>query len=156
MAERGFRSTHYEASGAAYPAIYPGESNLGAAYSGTLAILSRCCLAALAGQFLFLLLGDAIYADDTCPSANGNNVPGAETTATSLDGFRARYRYHLDDPPYHTFLTRTPVFAVWDDHELVNDTWRTGALEHGEDRAQIATAQVGHDPSGARRRPIMA
>jgi alkaline phosphatase D len=69
----------------------------------------------------FLLLGDAIYADDTCPSANGNNVPGAETTATSLDGFRARYRYHLDDPPYHTFLTRTPVFAVWDDHEITND-----------------------------------
>jgi alkaline phosphatase D len=73
------------------------------------------------GPDFFLLLGDAIYADGVCPSADGRNVPGAESLATNLDGFRARYRHHLEDPPYRAFLATTPVFPVWDDHEITND-----------------------------------
>jgi alkaline phosphatase D len=66
-----------------------------------------------------LLIGDTIYADTECPCPP--NVSGAESPAADLPGFHARYRYHLEDPHYASFLARTPVYVTWDDHEIAND-----------------------------------
>jgi len=71
---------------------------------------------------LFLLLGDSIYADGVCPSPP--NEPGSEFNAAflkTLEAYRAKHRYNRADPPFLALLARTPVVAVWDDHEVMND-----------------------------------
>jgi alkaline phosphatase D len=67
----------------------------------------------------FVLLGDSVYVDSACPAPR--NVPGAEGPYTDLEGFRTRYRYHLEDPHYAALLSHTPVYVTWDDHEILND-----------------------------------
>jgi alkaline phosphatase D len=69
----------------------------------------------------FLLIGDSIYADTGCPSDEGQNVPGAEEPARDLDGYRGRYRYHLEDAFYAALLAQTPTIVTWDDHEIVDN-----------------------------------
>lgn len=67
----------------------------------------------------FLITGDSVYVDSACMAPQ--NVAGAEGPYSDLDGFRTRYRYHLADPPYATFLAQTPVYVTWDDHEIRDD-----------------------------------
>jgi alkaline phosphatase D len=67
----------------------------------------------------FLFVGDTIYADAPCNKPD--TVPGADFRATSLAEYRARHRYNREDPAFQDFLRRTPVFAIWDDHEVRND-----------------------------------
>ena len=66
----------------------------------------------------FVMVGDGVYVDSACPADEGQNVPGAEEVATDLDGFYGRYKYHLEDPAYASFLANTPIFPTWDDHEI--------------------------------------
>jgi alkaline phosphatase D len=40
---------------------------------------------------------------------------------SKLEGFRGRYKYHLEDPAYSEFLRNCPTYTNWDDHEIVND-----------------------------------
>lgn len=68
---------------------------------------------------LFLFLGDTTYADQRCPVPR--NVPGADFRATDLGGFRAKHRYNRADPGLQAFFRATPVYAIWDDHEVRND-----------------------------------
>jgi alkaline phosphatase D len=56
----------------------------------------------------FLYLGDTIYAD-----INGR--------ARSLEEFWAKYRRNRDDAATQSCFCETSVYAVWDDHEVVND-----------------------------------
>ena len=67
----------------------------------------------------FILLGDSVYVDSACPAPP--NVPGAEGPYSDLEGFRTRYRYHLLDSYYAQFLANTPVYGVWDDHEILDN-----------------------------------
>ncbi len=67
----------------------------------------------------FLFVGDTIYADHRC---HGPEVePGADFVASTLAGFRAKYRYHRADPALGKLLSQTSVSAIWDDHEVRND-----------------------------------
>jgi phosphodiesterase/alkaline phosphatase D-like protein len=63
---------------------------------------------------LFLLLGDTIYAD----------IP-RNRFAPSLAFYRAKHRENRDDGALQRLLARTPVVAIWDDHEVENDFNRT-------------------------------
>ena len=66
----------------------------------------------------FLFVGDTVYADVPCkPDA----APGAAFRATTLAEYRARHRHNREDAAFQTFLRRTPVYAIWDDHEVKND-----------------------------------
>ncbi|MEX2146469.1 MAG: alkaline phosphatase D family protein [Candidatus Rokuibacteriota bacterium] len=66
----------------------------------------------------FVFAGDTVYADVACkPDA----VPHADARATTLPQYHARHRYNREDAAYQRFLARTPVFAIWDDHEVRND-----------------------------------
>ncbi|MFO0709389.1 MAG: alkaline phosphatase D family protein [Sandaracinus sp.] len=69
-----------------------------------------------------VLLGDMIYADDTCTAegALGNaQIPIEAPPLPSLEAYRAHWRYAEDDPGYRAM--RWGAYAVWDDHEIVND-----------------------------------
>jgi alkaline phosphatase D len=80
----------------------------------------------------FILTGDSIYSDTGCPA--DQNVPGAETPAEDLQGYYARYRYHLEDPHYSDFLAHTPIYVTWDDHEI-DDNF--GGPELSEENPQV-------------------
>ena len=67
----------------------------------------------------FLITGDSVYVDSACTVPE--NVAGAEGPFSDLAGYRTRYRYHLADPSYATFLAQTPVYVTWDDHEVRDD-----------------------------------
>ncbi len=67
----------------------------------------------------FLLLGDTVYVDNLCPSPP--NEPGADFLATTLAEYRARHRYQRGAEALRRFLETTPVYAIWDDHEVRNN-----------------------------------
>lgn len=67
----------------------------------------------------FLFLGDTIYSDDICPSPP--NEPGADFKATTLQTYRVRHRYQRGAEALRQFLETTPVYVVWDDHEVRNN-----------------------------------
>jgi alkaline phosphatase D len=60
-----------------------------------------------------------MYSDSLCPSPP--NKPGADFLATTLDEYRARHRYQRGAAAMRRFLETTPVYAIWDDHEVRND-----------------------------------
>jgi alkaline phosphatase D len=67
----------------------------------------------------FLFLGDTIYGDHPC--ASPPNEPGADFKATTLDAYRLRHRYQRGADALRRFLMETPVYVVWDDHEVRNN-----------------------------------
>ena len=72
----------------------------------------------------FVGLGDMIYADNTCDPVGryGNaQIPGDFDRAATLPAFWAHWKYNRDDGAYRTLLSRLPYYAIWDDHEVVND-----------------------------------
>ncbi len=73
---------------------------------------------------LFVGGGDMIYADDLCDAVGryGNpQIPASFGKATDLDGFRAHWRYSRADPGLRRLLASTAYYAIWDDHEVLND-----------------------------------
>ncbi len=72
----------------------------------------------------FVGLGDMIYADGVCEPVGryGNaQVPGTFTQAADLPNFWAHWKYVREDHKLQTLLSKVPYYAVWDDHEVVND-----------------------------------
>lgn len=66
-----------------------------------------------------ILLGDLIYGDDKCPSPP--NAAGSEVTASTLNHYRAKHRYQHGSSALQRFLASVPVWAVWDDHDVINN-----------------------------------
>jgi len=89
---------------------------------------------ALAPHF-FIANGDMIYADGTCPaerSPDWKNVPGdfpgigdptVDWTRVEelYEVFWKHWRYNRADPHHEAFLRDVPIYAQWDDHEVIND-----------------------------------
>lgn len=72
----------------------------------------------------FIGLGDMIYADGVCHPVGlyGNaQVPGAFLQAANKADYWAHWKYNREDDGYRTLLGRLPYYAIWDDHEVVND-----------------------------------
>ena len=67
----------------------------------------------------FIFGGDTIYADSPCTSPP--NAPGADFKAATQSEFWAKHRYQREDRPLRELLAVTPVYAIWDDHEVKND-----------------------------------
>jgi len=67
----------------------------------------------------FLFLGDTMYSDSLCPSPP--NEAGADFLATTLAEYRARHRYQRGAEALQRFLETTPVYVIWDDHEVRNN-----------------------------------
>ena len=82
-----------------------------------------------------LHLGDYIYeyAAGGYASQNAatlNRVSQPATEIITLTDYRRRYQQYRTDPDLQAVHARIPFIAVWDDHELANDTWRDGAENH--------------------------
>lgn len=91
--------------------------------------------AAKAGPQFAVHLGDFIYeygADgyaSTDAKALGRTVEPANECLTLTD-YRKRYAQYRSDPDSKVFYATLPLIAVWDDHEVANDTYKDGAENH--------------------------
>lgn len=82
----------------------------------------------------FIHSGDSIYADgpiqESVTLADGSIwrnlvTPAKAKVAETLDDFRGNYQYNLLDENLRRFNAEVPVYAQWDDHEVVNN-WYPG------------------------------
>jgi alkaline phosphatase D len=116
--------------------------------------------------------GDAIYADGTCPPVTDladhpRNALSADpevaahqltpatdprwtTEAEVLAGFRAKWKYNLEDAALRAFRAHTPHYHQWDDHEVIND-WFPGEERVGAMRATGDPRPIGALVAPARR-----
>ncbi len=72
----------------------------------------------------FIGLGDMIYADGVCEELGryGNlQVPGNFIQAADMENYWAHWKYNREDEGYRKLLANMPYYALWDDHEVVND-----------------------------------
>ncbi len=81
-------------------------------------------------------LGDFIYEYGLGGYATGmaeklGRVPEPANELLTLDDYRRRHAQYKADPDSRAMLAAHPLIAVWDDHEIANDAWRTGAENHG-------------------------
>lgn len=86
---------------------------------------------------LALHLGDYIYEygrdgyGGTTGTRLGREVEPAHEILT-LDDYRRRYAQYRGDRDLQLIHARLPMIAVWDDHEIANNTWHSGAQNHTE------------------------
>lgn len=80
----------------------------------------------------FLYLGDTIYADANTPAGQ---ISSATDPDDAMEIFNAKYREMrnpdsevADRTNLQTMLEATAVYAIWDDHEVVNNFDRTNPL----------------------------
>lgn len=72
----------------------------------------------------FIGLGDMIYADGACDARGryfNQQVPRGNSAATKRAEFWEHWRYNREDSGFQQLLSRSGYYAVWDDHEVVND-----------------------------------
>ena len=86
----------------------------------------------------FLHSGDLIYADNpilaeaVLPDGRvWRNVTNERVArvAESLDDFRARFAYNLEDEHVRALAAEVPILAQWDDHETHNNWWPDQILD---------------------------
>lgn len=84
-----------------------------------------------------LHLGDYIYEYDNrgwaaeYPERLGRMVPADnDVQLLTLEDYRARYALYRKDSDSKAAHASLPLIAVWDDHEVADDAWRDGALNH--------------------------
>nr|WP_315172804.1 alkaline phosphatase D family protein [uncultured Flavobacterium sp.] len=81
-------------------------------------------------------LGDYIYeygageygTNQYTASLGRTHVPANEIV--TLEEYRARYKQYRRDPKLKLAHQKKPFIAVWDDHEITNDTYKDGAENH--------------------------
>jgi alkaline phosphatase D len=91
-----------------------------------------------AGVQFALHLGDYIYeygrggyASENAAALGREVLPANELL--SLADYRQRYAQYRSDADLQALHAALPMIAVWDDHEIANDTWREGADNHQPD-----------------------
>jgi len=80
-----------------------------------------------------LHLGDYIYEHGNAVYGDGTDIgriPRPDRELITLADYRTRYGQYRSDPDLQAMHQQHPVIAVWDDHELANDTWKDGAENH--------------------------
>ena len=82
-----------------------------------------------------LMLGDYIYetglsnAEQAAAGLIGRRADPQDELRTLAD-YRRRYALYHTDSDLRGVRGTMPIIAVWDDHEIANDTWRDGAGGH--------------------------
>lgn len=79
------------------------------------------------GDYLYEYGRDG-YASEDAPALGREVDPAGEILA--LDDYRRRYAQYRTDADLQALHAAMPMIAVWDDHEISNDTWREGAENH--------------------------
>jgi len=85
---------------------------------------------------------DGVYSNDAAVAHGRAVKPKNELVA--IDDYRTRYALYRSDPDLQAAHAAHPFICVWDDHEIANNTWKSGAENHNdgegafEDRKQAA------------------
>ncbi len=84
---------------------------------------------------LVLHLGDYLYEYSRKGYASSDakkmgRVVNPSNEIVSLDDYRQRYATYRSDKDLQQLHKSKPMIVVWDDHEITNDTWKTGAQNH--------------------------
>ncbi len=85
-------------------------------------------------------LGDYIYeyGANQYPTAEFQvRDPDPSVEALTLTHYRARYAKYRTDADLQLAHKNKPFICVWDDHELANDTYKSGAQNHNEDEGDF-------------------
>lgn len=93
-------------------------------------------------------LGDFIYEYGmgeyaTQKAEELGRVPEPTTEAITLDDYRRRHAQYKSDTDSLAMHARHPLIAVWDDHEVSNNCWRAGSLNHQEEEGSWANRRDG-------------
>jgi alkaline phosphatase D len=67
-----------------------------------------------------------------------DRIPEPSTEAISLSDFRRRHAQYKADADSIAMHGQHPLIAIWDDHEIGNDSWRGGAENHQDDEGTWA------------------
>jgi alkaline phosphatase D len=99
-------------------------------------------LAAVDDVDLVYHAGDYIYEDD---GTKGDIAVDPPRYLVSLEDYRLRYRQARRDTDLQLLHERHPMVAVWDDHDVADNTWDHGAkahdpAEHGDFHERLAQA----------------
>ncbi|GAA3493144.1 alkaline phosphatase D family protein [Streptomyces prasinosporus] len=92
-------------------------------------------LAARGDLDAWLHLGDYIYEYATGEYGTRDRVVRPNAPAheiVTLADYRVRHAQYKTDPDLQALHAKAPVIAIWDDHEIANDTWSGGAENHTE------------------------
>jgi alkaline phosphatase D len=65
--------------------------------------------------------------------------PRVARVAETLDDFRARFAYNLEDEHVQAFAREIPILAQWDDHETHNNWWPGQQLDDSRYRVRDAS-----------------
>lgn len=60
----------------------------------------------------------------------------------TLVDYRRRYALYRTDADLQALHAAAPMIAVWDDHEITNDTWRDGAENHNEGEGDFSERKL--------------
>lgn len=82
----------------------------------------------LADVDLVVHLGDYLY--DTGGGPRRHDPPHAPV---SLGDYRSRHAQQRSDPDLQRLHASLPIAAVWDDHDVAGNAWRSGAQDHDPD-----------------------
>lgn len=77
---------------------------------------------------------DGTYADPRALELGRHVKPLGELI--SLDDYRTRHALYKTDPDLQAVHAAHPMIAIWDDHEIANDTWKGGAENHDPDQGE--------------------
>ena len=80
-------------------------------------------------------LGDYLYEYGQGGYASGNaaalsRLSQPANEILSLADYRTRHAQYRTDADLQALHAAAPMIAVWDDHEIANDTWKNGAENH--------------------------
>lgn len=91
-----------------------------------------------------LHLGDYIYeyakggyATQNAEKLGRDFMPGNEGELLTLKDYRLRYATYRQDKGLLALHQRKPFIAIWDDHEIANDTYMSGAQNHSPDEGDF-------------------
>ncbi|QID19692.1 alkaline phosphatase D family protein [Nitrogeniibacter mangrovi] len=91
------------------------------------------------GDYLYEY-GRGGYASEDAALLDREVDPEGELLA--LDDYRRRYAQYRSDPDCQALHAAMPMIAVWDDHEIANDTWKGGAENHNPGEGDFAVRRA--------------
>jgi alkaline phosphatase D len=74
---------------------------------------------------------DGVYSNPKAVELGRKVKPAHEIT--KLEDYRMRYGLYRSDKDLQAIHQAHPFINIWDDHEISNDTWKSGAENHNED-----------------------
>jgi alkaline phosphatase D len=86
-----------------------------------------------------LHLGDYLYEYANKVYGDGTalgRVPVPDKEMVTLADYRLRHAQYKTDADLQEAHRQHPFICVWDDHELANDSWRDGAMNHNPEKGE--------------------